>query len=132
MFHPLWNNDISEENGGYGVIYHTPDWMIDFMNGSNYCKLHAKDAAWFDVELEELDDGVVILRLIHEDIVLESKLQNISTRNDVMFKYNTLEYDENLSFDHSEIIVCALMQLRRWIKNTSLAFCLLPEHFTLT
>ena len=91
----------------------------------------AKDAAWFVVELEELDDGIVILRLIHEDIVLESKLQDVSTRNDVMFKYNTLEYDEQLSFDHSEIIVCALMQLRMWIKDTSLAFRLLPEHFTL-
>lgn len=92
----------------------------------------AKDAAWFDVELEELYDGIVILRLLHEDIVLESKLQDVSTRNDVIFKYSTLEYDEQLSFDHSEIIVCALMQLRRWIKDTSLAFRLLPEHFTLT
>ena len=39
-FEPLTEEDIMQsERSRYGVIYHTPDWMIDFMNGDNLLKL---------------------------------------------------------------------------------------------
>lgn len=39
-FEPLTGEDIMQsERSRYGVIYHTPDWMIDFMNGDNLLKL---------------------------------------------------------------------------------------------
>ena len=41
-FEPLTEKDIHQsERSRYGVIYHTPDWKIDFMNGSNLLKLHS-------------------------------------------------------------------------------------------
>lgn len=41
-FEPLTQKDIMQsERSKYGVIYHTPDWMIDFMNGTNLLKLQA-------------------------------------------------------------------------------------------
>lgn len=41
-FEPLTEKDINQsESSKYGVIYHTPDWMIDFINGTNFLKLHA-------------------------------------------------------------------------------------------
>lgn len=40
-FEPLNEKDINQsERSKYGVIYHTPDWNIDFMNGANMLKLH--------------------------------------------------------------------------------------------
>lgn len=92
----------------------------------------AKEAMWFDVGLEDKDDGNVVLRLTHDDIKIRSVLKNTTSRNDIAERYTTIEYDDQLSFDHSEIIVCALMQLRRWITDTGLAFRLVPEYFTLT
>lgn len=39
-FEPLTENDINRtERSKYGVIYHSPDWMIDFLNGTNRLKL---------------------------------------------------------------------------------------------
>lgn len=41
-FEPLTQKDIYQsERSRYGVIYHTPDWKIDFMNGGNLLKLHS-------------------------------------------------------------------------------------------
>ena len=92
----------------------------------------AKEALWFDVDLEDTDDGNIILKLSHDDIHIRSVLKNITSKKDVSEKYCTIAYDDRLSFDHSEIILCALMQLRKWISDTGLAFRLVPEHFTLT
>lgn len=40
-FEPLTEKDINQsERSKYGVIYHTPDWTIDFMNSINLLKLH--------------------------------------------------------------------------------------------
>ena len=40
-FEPLTEKDINQsEQSKYGVIYHTPDWYIDFINGGNFIKLH--------------------------------------------------------------------------------------------
>lgn len=92
----------------------------------------AKDALWFNVDLEEADDKDVLLKLSHDDICMCSVLRNITTKNDISYRYEIVKYDEMLSFDHAAIIVCALMKLRRWINDTGLAFRLVPEHFTLT
>lgn len=92
----------------------------------------AEEALWFDIELEDEADGNILLRLVHDDIKIQSILKNTTSRNDVAERYTTVEYDDLLSFDHSEIIVCALIQLRRWIGDTGLVFRLVPEHFTLT
>lgn len=41
-FEPLTEKDIKQsERSKYGVIYHTPDWKIDFMNGCSLLRLHA-------------------------------------------------------------------------------------------
>lgn len=41
-FEPLTEKDINQsERSKYGVIYHTPDWNIDFLNGINSLKLRA-------------------------------------------------------------------------------------------
>ena len=41
-FEPLAEKDIKQsERSKYGVIYHTPDWKIDFLNGISFLKLQA-------------------------------------------------------------------------------------------
>ncbi len=40
-FEPLGEKDINQsEHSKYGVLYHTPDWNIDFTNGANFLKLY--------------------------------------------------------------------------------------------
>lgn len=40
-FEPLTEQDINKsERSKYGVVYHTPDWTIDYLNGASILKLY--------------------------------------------------------------------------------------------
>lgn len=40
-FEPLTQGDIdASDQSQFGVIYHSPDWVLDFMNGDNLWRLH--------------------------------------------------------------------------------------------
>ena len=45
-------------------------------------------------------------------------------------EFKTIESDD-LAFDHELILADAIVQLRKWITETHIAFRLLPEKFTL-
>lgn len=89
----------------------------------------ASAAKWFDVSFKETD-GEWLLQLTHEEERIRARFQETTSRWDVKRKFKTIESNE-LAFDHEQIIVDALMQLREWITRTHIAFRLLPEKFTL-
>lgn len=108
----------------------------------------AKDTAWFSVKMERVsqerrqeDDRVVcdaVYRLYLQEEKLEVCLQAQVQEHIVYEEYHQLvQYQilksEGLAFDHAQIIVCMLKQLRRRLKiDTRIAFDFLPEYFTLT
>ena len=89
----------------------------------------ASDAKWFDVSFQE-EDGVWNLCLIHGDEKLHARLEETTSKWDVKKKFKTIESDD-LAFDHELILADAIVQLRKWITETHIAFRLLPEQFTL-
>ena len=122
--------------------YSNPDrdprrWVITngFMAliSSNHEKIKAGDdasaAKWFDVSFKEVD-GEWLLRLTHEEDVICARLKETTSQWDIKRKFKTIESDD-IAFDHQLIIADAIMQLRKWITETHIAFRLLPEKFTL-
>lgn len=89
----------------------------------------ASDAKWFDVSFEE-SDGEWILQLTHEEDVICARLRETTSQWDVKRKFETIESND-IAFDHQLIIADAIIQLRKWITETHIAFRLLPEKFTL-
>lgn len=74
--------------------------------------------------------GIWNLCLTHGDEKLHARLEEITSKWDVKKKFKTIESDD-LAFDHELILADAIVQLRKWITETHIAFRLLPEKFTL-
>ncbi len=70
------------------------------------------------------------LCLTHGDEKLHARLEETTSKWDVKKKFKTIESDD-LAFDHELILADAIVQLRKWITETHIAFRLLPEKFTL-
>ena len=89
----------------------------------------ASDAKWFDVSFQE-EAGIWNLCLTHGDEKLHARLEETTSKWDVKKKFKTIESDD-LAFDHELILADAIVQLRKWIMETHIAFRLLMEKFTL-
>jgi len=87
----------------------------------------ASDAKWFDVSFEEAENEWK-LQLSHGEEKIFARLKNIASRWDVKQKFESVESND-IAFDQI-IIADAIMQLRKWINETHIAFRLLPEKFT--
>ena len=91
----------------------------------------AREAAWFNVRFEP--DA---LRIFSDDnrVRMEYSLTQKVFRNGVV-KYTNFvpscRTEERLAFDHAEILLEGLLQLRSKVTETDLAFNLVPEAFTL-
>ena len=89
-----------------------------------------ENADWFDVFIEE-NDNVIKVKLLNEENIIEYEVKRI------VVDKKTNEYDyklvgkSELSFDHSEIIIDGIMNLRRKVEETDIVFNLMPEEFTI-
>lgn len=101
--------------------------------GSNHEEIKAGDdasaAKWFDISFKESGDEW-ILCLTHEEDKICARLKETTSQWDVKRKFVTVESND-IAFDHQLIIADAIIQLRKWITETHIAFRLLPEKFTL-
>ncbi|MBQ5559616.1 MAG: NUDIX hydrolase [Lachnospiraceae bacterium] len=91
----------------------------------------AEDAAWFDLKFTEEE-----IKISSEEkaVNIVYNLKKEVFYNGVLRYENyipTLKSQDALAFDHVEIIIEALKKLRRQIKYSSEAFCLVDETFTL-
>ncbi len=91
-------------------------------------------ADWYDVDLTCKEDGLYTLVLTNDNgEVLKSDVY-IKDSRELYNQSSESEILENggLAFDHAEIIVRAVLQLRASLEKPYAAFRMLPEHFTLT
>lgn len=89
-----------------------------------------KDACWFDIELEELDNKIKVL-LKNETECLEYEVNKVIVdKKTEEFEYKVLSHSY-LAFDHEEIIIKGIMTLRNKVQNTDIVFNLMPKEFTI-
>lgn len=87
-------------------------------------------ASWFDIEVIEKDNKISV-KLSNQDEVICYDVKKITIDK----KTNEYEYevinDSELAFDHDEIIVKGIMDLRYKVNSTDIVFNLMPEEFTI-
>ena len=129
--------DFLEQFGTYSDPDRDPRrWVISngFMALVDASKINVKagddasEAKWFDLSFEEVD-GIWKLQLTNGVEKIFATLKDNTTKWNVKRKFITIESND-IAFDHQLIIADAVMQLRKWINETHIAFRLLPEKFT--
>lgn len=103
------------------------------VNGNEY-ELHAGDdavaAEWFTVDLQQETGSACKLLLTGKQVVLSAKVEQKQPRWAPVPKLQLVE-SHGIAFDHAQIIAYAVLQLRKWITESGVAFRLLPKLFTL-
>ena len=88
------------------------------------------NAKRFDIEVKEKDNTINV-RLVNNDEVISYDVKKITIDK----KTNEYEYEvvgkSTLAFDHDEIIIKGIMDLRRKVESTDIVFNLMPEEFTI-
>ncbi len=101
--------------------------LIEYSNAQT-----EKNAEWYEVALEE-KNGSYILDLTDDKGKVYRSEVRLSGTNELYNQSAEAYIPQNsLAFDHAEIIVRALLQLRSSLEKPYAAFRLLPEQFTLT
>lgn len=88
------------------------------------------DASWFDIEV--VDKGnIIIVNLVSGTELISYEVEKIA----IDIKTNEYSYKilkpNTLAFDHDEIIVKGIMDLRHKVDSTDIVFNLMPEEFTI-
>ena len=90
----------------------------------------SNEAAWFDIEVIEKDNKISV-RLCNQDEIISYDVKKITIDK----KTNEYEYEvinkSDLAFDHDQIIVKGIMDLRYKVHSTDIVFNLMPEEFTI-
>ena len=90
----------------------------------------SNEAAWFDIEVIEKDNKISV-RLCNQDEIISYDVKKITIDK----KTNEYEYEvinkSDLAFDHDQIIVKGIMDLRYKVNSTDIVFNLMPEEFTI-
>lgn len=88
------------------------------------------NASWFDIEVLE-NDNILSVTLTNgiEKINYEVEKITLDKKTDE-YEYKIMKRSD-LAFDHDEIIIKGIMDLRRKVESTDIVFNLMPEEFTI-
>ncbi len=90
----------------------------------------SESAIWFDIEVEELNE-IIAVKLINNDEVINYDVEKITIdKKTKEYEYKVIN-KSGMAFDHDEIIIKGIMDLRNKVNNTDIVFNLMPELFTI-
>lgn len=89
----------------------------------------SEEASWFNIRLEEEKDLINILLENGKDEITISIRKTIEDKTTNKNRYEIVE--NNIAFDHAEIIMTGLERMKNKVQDTDIIFNLMPEYFTL-
>lgn len=130
------HNIYMEQLYTFGAVHRDPRMRIVStaymaLIDKNTLKDNLKEKAeWFNIEYKE-EGKMVTLTLsgINDTLVIKAKkiLVEASTNR---YRYEIIQNDE-MAFDHAEVVITGLERLRNKIEYTNIVFNMMPELFTL-
>ncbi len=87
-------------------------------------------AAWFDIGISENESSIKVKLINGEDNISYEVKKITIDKKTAEYQYEIKEKSD-LAFDHDEIIIKGIMDLRRKVDTTDIVFNLMPEEFTI-
>ena len=91
----------------------------------------SENASWFDITLFEENNNIIDLILDNGEKQIVLKIEKV-LRDKTTDRYSFKVLNNNdLAFDHAEVILSGLERLKNKIEYTDIVFNMMPEYFTL-
>lgn len=106
---------------------------LDYMALIDRTKLEQElnpSACWFDIIIQEVSNRVIVNLTNGVDTISYRVTKDLIDIKCDEYVYNVTS-ENPLAFDHDEIIVEGVMELRNKVRNTDIVFNLMPELFTI-
>ena len=87
------------------------------------------NASWFDIYFNE-DNNKCNIKLINQNEEIELKYKK-KLIDDTTKEYEYISETNILGFDHEDILIKGITNLRKKVNSTDIAFNLMPEEFTI-
>lgn len=88
------------------------------------------NVAWFDIEVIEKDNTINVRLVNNEDVITYEVRKITIDKKTKEYEYKIINKSD-LAFDHDEIIIKGIMDLRHKVDTTDIVFNLMPEEFTI-
>ena len=105
---------------------------VSFMSLIDKTKLKnaiSENASWFDIIFNE-DNNKCNITLTNGDETLNLKYKK-KLIDKTTNEYEYISETNNLGFDHEDILIKGIINLRKKVNDTDIAFNLMPEEFTI-
>lgn len=88
------------------------------------------DASWFDIKLIENGDDIVVNLFNGEETINYNVKRTLVDKKSNDYFYS-VKGKKQLAFDHSDLLINGIMELRNKVNNTDIVFNLMPSLFTI-
>ncbi len=124
-----------EELGTYDNINRDPrgrvvtNTYISLVDKSVIKESLLSNAKWFDIEIKD-NDNKIIIDLNNVDLINIEVLKSIINIQSNQYEYK-LNKSNNIAFDHGLIISNGIIELKKKANNTDIIFNIMPKEFTI-
>ena len=90
----------------------------------------AEKAEWFNINVKDFDNNIKIeLVSLNKTIIIKAK-KILVDKTTYRYRYEIID-NEDIAFDHAEVILTGLERLKNKVEYTDIVFNMMPKYFTL-
>ena len=90
----------------------------------------SEEASWFNIHVKETDEKSEVILENGEEMLKFVVKKTLTNKTTNQYQYDVIE-DGGIGFDHSKIIMTAIVRMKHKVHDTDIVFNMMPEYFTL-